>query len=108
MVVMDLQKGRLCVKGRYGFDYVNSDERLTTPLIRRDDAPKSESLPFDPSNPMTHFRPATWEEALDKAAQGFTTIRDRDGAKALAGLALLKGQTKKLIWFKKWSVQVCC
>ena len=42
---------------------------------------------IDPSNPWTHFREATWEEALDRAAAGLKTIRDRDGAKALAGSA---------------------
>ena len=94
-------KGRLCVKGRYGFDYVNSDERLTTPLIRRDDVPKSDSLPFDPSNPMTHFRPASWEEALDKAAKGFVEIRERDGAKALAGFGSAKGSNEEAYLVQK-------
>ena len=94
-------KSRLCVKGRYGFDYVNSDERLTTPLIRRDDVPKSDSLPFDPSNPMTHFRPATWEEALDKAAKGFVEIRERDGAKALAGFGSAKGSNEEAYLVQK-------
>ena len=94
-------KSRLCVKGRYGFDYVNSDERLTTPLIRRDDVPKSDSLPFDPSNPMTHFRPASWEEALDKAAKGFVEIRERDGAKALAGFGSAKGSNEEAYLVQK-------
>jgi formate dehydrogenase major subunit len=94
-------KGRLCVKGRYGFDYVNSDERLTTPLIRRDDVPKSDSLPFDPSNPMTHFRPASWKEALDKAAKGFVEIRERDGAKALAGFGSAKGSNEEAYLVQK-------
>ena len=94
-------KGRLCVKGRYGFDYVNSDERLTTPLIRRDDVAKSDSLPFDPSNPLTHFRPATWEEALDKAAEGFVKIRERDGAKALAGFGSAKGSNEEAYLVQK-------
>ena len=94
-------KGRLCVKGRYGFDYVNSDQRLTTPMIRRDDAPKADSLPFDPSNPITHFRPATWEEALDKAAEGFVKIRERDGAKALAGFGSAKGSNEEAYLVQK-------
>ena len=59
---------RLCVKGRFGFDYVTHPHRLTTPLIRRDDAPKSADCEVDPANPFTHFREATWEEALDRAA----------------------------------------
>ncbi len=94
-------KGRLCVKGRYGFDYVNSDQRLTTPMIRREDAPKADSLPFDPADPMTHFRPATWEEALAKAAEGFVKIRDRDGANALAGFGSAKGSNEEAYLVQK-------
>jgi len=59
-------KGRLCVKGRFGFDYVNHPHRLTTPLIRKPDAPKTADIDLDPSNPLTHFREAAWEEALDE------------------------------------------
>ena len=78
---------RLCVKGRFGFDYVNHDHRLTKPLIRRSDAPaKTADIDLDPANPYTHFRDATWEEALDFAAEGLTHIRDASGGKALAGL----------------------
>ena len=62
--------GRLCVKGRFGFDYVNHRHRLTTPLIRREDAPKSADIDIDPANPSTHFREASWDEALDVAGSG--------------------------------------
>ncbi|MCB1863628.1 MAG: 4Fe-4S dicluster domain-containing protein, partial [Gammaproteobacteria bacterium] len=63
-------QGRLCVKGRYGFDYVHHRERLSVPLIRRADAPKQADLAFDPDNPFTDFREADWEEALTFAASG--------------------------------------
>ncbi len=53
---------RLCVKGRFGYDYVAHPDRLTQPLIRRDGVPKSADDEIDPANPWTHFRPATWEE----------------------------------------------
>ncbi len=59
-------KQRLCVKGRFGFDYIAHPHRLTTPLIRRDDAP-AKGLNVDPAELSTHFREATWEEALDAA-----------------------------------------
>ena len=80
-------QNRLCVKGRFGFDYVKHPHRLTEPLIRREDAPKSAEVEVDPANPYTHFRRATWEEALDLAAAGLKKIRDRDGGGALAGFA---------------------
>ena len=61
------------------------------PLIGRDDGPKSAALPMDPANPFTHFRGASWEEALDRAASGIKTIRDRDGGSALSGFGSAKG-----------------
>ena len=64
-------QSRLCVKGRYGFDYIHNPERLQVPLIRRSDVPKSAGDTFDPATPLTHFREARWEEALDVAAAGF-------------------------------------
>ena len=94
-------QGRLCVKGRYGFDYIDNPERLTQPLIRREDVPKSASLPFDPSNPLTHFRPASWEEALEKAASGLVQIRDADGPSALAGFGSAKGSNEEAYLVQK-------
>src|SRR5213082_1094635 len=82
---------RLCVKGRFGFDYVHNPERLTKPLIRKDGVPKVAHEFVDPKNPYTHFREATWEEALERAAGGLRTIRDGDGPDALAGFGSAKG-----------------
>ena len=76
-------ENRLCVKGRFGFYYVHHDHRLTKPLIRRDDAP-AKGLNVDTSNPLTHFREASWKEALDVAANGFIKHRDISG-KRIAG-----------------------
>src|SRR3546814_14359188 len=63
-------QNRLCGKGRFGWYYIYSPHRLTKPMIRRDDAPKRWNDQVDPMNPWTHFREATWEEALEKAAGG--------------------------------------
>jgi formate dehydrogenase major subunit len=93
--------GRLCVKGRYGFDYVHNPQRLTVPLIRRDDVPKEADVEFDPARPETIFREASWEEALDRAAQGFTTIQRREGNAALAGLGSAKGSCEEAYLFQK-------
>ncbi|WP_405229734.1 formate dehydrogenase subunit alpha [Lentisalinibacter sediminis] len=92
---------RLCVKGRFGFDYVSHPHRLTQPLIRRDDAPKASECDVDPADPWTHFRAATWEEALDRAAGGFARIRDRDGADALAGFGSAKCSNEEAYLFQK-------
>ena len=92
---------RLCVKGRFGFDYVKHAHRLTHPLIRRDDAPKSRECEVDPLNPLTHFREATWDEALDFAAAGLKRIRDRDGSEALAGFGSAKGSNEEAYLVQK-------
>ncbi|PCJ31213.1 MAG: formate dehydrogenase subunit alpha [Gammaproteobacteria bacterium] len=94
-------KGRLCVKGRYGFDYVHHPHRLTKPLIRRDDAPKSADFSMDPNDVSKIFREATWEEALDLAANGFKNIRDSKGPNALAGFGSAKGSNEEAYLFQK-------
>ena len=48
-------ENRLCVKGRFGFDYVHSPDRLTKPLIRRDDAPKAGDMDLRGVDPLTVF-----------------------------------------------------
>ena len=92
---------RLCVKGRFGFDYVHHKHRLTKPLIRRDDAPKNAEEDIDPANPLTHFREASWEEALEKAAGGLMKIRDAHGGGALAGFGSAKGSNEEAYLFQK-------
>jgi formate dehydrogenase major subunit len=92
---------RLCVKGRFGFDYINHPHRLTKPLIRRDDAPKGADVQIDPANPWTHFREATWDEALDAAAAGLKTVLDRDGPSAMAGFGSAKGSNEEAYLFQK-------
>jgi len=92
---------RLCVKGRFGFDYIAHPHRLTKPMIRRDDAPKSVELDIDPANPWTHFREASWEEALDRAADGLRRIRDEHGGGALAGFGSAKGSNEEAYLVQK-------
>ncbi len=91
---------RLCVKGRFGFDYVHHPDRLTEPLIRKDGVSKHD-VNIDPANPLTHFRVASWEEALDRAAAGLRQIRDRDGKRALAGFGSAKGSNEEAYLFQK-------
>jgi formate dehydrogenase major subunit len=94
-------RNRLCIKGRFGHDYIRHPHRLTVPLIRRDDAPKVWDAVIDPGNPFTHFREATWEEALERAASGLKAIRDTHGASALAGFGSAKGSNEEAYLFQK-------
>ena len=92
---------RLCVKGRFGFDYVKHPHRLTTPLIRKEGVDKYGELDLDPANPWTHFREATWAEALDLAGGGLRRIRDDRGGGALAGFGSAKGSNEEAYLFQK-------
>jgi formate dehydrogenase major subunit len=92
---------RLCVKGRFGFDYIDHPHRLTVPLIRREGAPKSGDIQIDPADLSSHFREASWEEALDRAAGGLKTVLDRDGPPAMAGFGSAKGSNEEAYLFQK-------
>ncbi|MEE3094932.1 MAG: 2Fe-2S iron-sulfur cluster-binding protein, partial [Pseudomonadota bacterium] len=94
-------RNRLCVKGRFGFDYVHHEHRLTVPLIRKDGVPKNAHEDVDPANPFTHFREATWEEALDRAADGIRRIREEHGPKGLAGFGSAKGSNEEAYLVQK-------
>ncbi|MGB3896920.1 MAG: formate dehydrogenase subunit alpha [Mesorhizobium sp.] len=95
-------ENRLCVKGRFGFDYAMSPERLTKPLIRRDDAPKAGDIDLRDVDPLTVFREATWEEALERAAGGLKKILKEDGGQALAGFGSAKGSNEEAYLFQKF------
>ncbi|HEY0521979.1 MAG TPA: formate dehydrogenase subunit alpha [Stellaceae bacterium] len=93
-------RDRLCVKGRFGFDYVHHPHRLTRPLIRKDGVGKHD-VRIDPGNPLTHFREATWDEALDRTAAGLKRLRDAHGGNALAGFGSAKGSNEEAYLFQK-------
>jgi formate dehydrogenase major subunit len=93
--------GRLCVKGRYGFDYAHHPHRLTKPLIRRADAPKKGDFVMDPNNVLDIFREASWDEALALAGGKFKDLRDKHGKKSLAGFGSAKGSNEEAYLFQK-------
>ncbi len=77
--------GRLCVKGRFGYDYVQHPDRLTTPLIKKNGK----------------FVEASWDEALDLVVRKFTEIKEKYGRKALAGYASAKTTNEDNYLFMK-------
>lgn len=109
---------RLCVKGRYGFDYAAHPQRLTKPLIRRESAyprgPLSQFSRVNSSGPrkpggivdyaevMPHFREATWDEALARITEGFTRVRTNGGPNAMAGFGSAKGSNEEAYLFQKF------
>ena len=92
---------RLCVKGRFGFDYVHHPDRLRRPLIRRDGVGKDANLQIRREDMLQYFREASWEEALAKAALGLGTIHRREGGRAIAGFGSAKGSNEEAYLFQK-------
>ena len=85
------------MKGRFGWDYAFHPDRLTVPLVRCEDAPKTPN----PADPKRQFREATWAEALDRAAQGFLPVKERYGSGALGGFGTAKGSNEEGYLFQK-------
>ena len=96
---------RLCVKGRFGFDYAHSPQRLTVPLIRKAGVPKDpqtlNALNRHSADWSAVFREATWEEALALTAGALTGLRDTHGKKSLAGFGSAKGSNEEAYLFQK-------
>ena len=92
---------RLCVKGRFGFDYAHHPQRLTKPLIRKPGMVKSADFTMDPADPLSVFREATWDEALALAGSVLRRIREERGAHALAGFGSAKGSNEEAYLFQK-------
>ena len=79
-------RGHLCVKGRFGFDFVHHPDRLTDPLIRRNGV----------------LEKATWDEALDLVASRFSELKAQYGGDALAGLSSAKCTNEENYVFQKF------
>jgi formate dehydrogenase major subunit len=94
-------QSRLCVKGRFGFDYAHSPQRLSVPLIRKAGVPKNPDITARPEDWSEVFREATWEEALALAGGELSRLRDTYGAKSLAGFGSAKGSNEEAYLFQK-------
>jgi formate dehydrogenase major subunit len=105
-------EGRLCVKGRYGWDYTSHEQRLTTPLVRRKEyypkGPLSKEVQGSGKNAvvdyrevMPAFREASWDEALDLIAQNLLRIGKEHGSGALAGFGSAKCSNEEAYLFQK-------
>ncbi len=96
---------RLCVKGRFGFDYASNPQRLTVPLIRKAGVAKDpealNTLNRHTADWSEVFREATWEEALSYTAGSLKGLRDTHGKKALAGFGSAKGSNEEAYLFQK-------
>ena len=94
-------EGRLCVKGRFGMDYIHSPDRITKPLIRKPGVAKDLSLIEGHTDWREVFREATWEEALGLATGPLNALRQQHGPKSLAGFGSAKGSNEEAYLFQK-------
>ncbi|MDQ3057925.1 MAG: formate dehydrogenase subunit alpha [Pseudomonadota bacterium] len=98
-------ESRLCVKGRFGFDYAHSPQRLTVPLIRKSGVAKDpaalQHLNRHSADWSEVFREATWEEALALSTGALKNLRDTKGTKSLAGFGSAKGSNEEAYLFQK-------
>ncbi|HYT89307.1 MAG TPA: molybdopterin-dependent oxidoreductase, partial [Gemmataceae bacterium] len=108
-------QGRLCVKGRYGWDYTLHAQRLTRPLVRRSEyypkGPLSSAVRgesgrgaggiVDYAEVMPAFREASWDEALDLIARRLDAIKRAHGPGALAGFGSAKCSNEEAYLFQK-------
>lgn len=101
-------EGWLCVKGRFGYKFVNSPERLKKPLIRITSKNSQHSNP--PSSPFSKggrggitelFREASWDEALELIAARLKEIKTRYGPDAIAGLSSARCTNEENYLFQK-------
>jgi formate dehydrogenase alpha subunit len=78
--------GSLCVRGRFGHDYIHSPDRLVHPLIRENDA----------------FREATWEEAISLAAEKLNALKENAGGNGIGAILSSRGTNEEIYLFQKW------
>jgi predicted molibdopterin-dependent oxidoreductase YjgC len=78
--------GRLCVKGRFGFDFIHSEKRLTKPLIKK----KGKLIE------------SSWDEALDLIAAKLNEVKEKDGADAIGCFVSTKQTNEDLFQAKKF------
>jgi predicted molibdopterin-dependent oxidoreductase YjgC len=101
-----INEGWLCAKGRFGYGFVNSPERLTKPLIRiaSKENPEDENFSTSqlPNFLTSRFREATWDEALDYIAKRFTEIKESHGPDSIAGLASARCTNEENYLFQKF------
>lgn len=86
-----INEGLLCTRGRFGYEYISSEERLKTPLVRK----------------KSKLEPATWSEALERVAHELTKIKNSEGGSALAGIASPRCTNEENYVFQKFMRMAC-
>ncbi len=99
----------LCVKGRYGWDFIHHEERLTKPLVRRyllENGSKPKGELAAGTNPLWDWVETSWEQALDIAAENLASARDKHGADSIGILTSAKCTNEENYLMNKFARQV--
>jgi NADH dehydrogenase/NADH:ubiquinone oxidoreductase subunit G len=88
---LGVNRGLLCSRGRFGYEYINSEDRLKTPLIRKNGK----------------LEESTWSEALDLVAEKLAEIKKTDGGSAIAGIASPRCSNEDNYVFQKFMRMAC-
>ena len=94
-------ENRLCVKGRFGFDYINHDGRLTKPLVRKPGVKKDPNFEIKDADIYDYFEETTWEDAINRASTGLSNLKEDHGPKSLAGFGSAKCSNEEAYLFQK-------
>lgn len=94
-----VNRGKLCVKGKFAFEHEASADRLRTPLIRKEGVPRG---PLGDRDSRDVFRTASWEEALDLVAERIRRTRDDHGPEAIGGIASDRSTNEDIFAFQKF------
>jgi formate dehydrogenase, alpha subunit, archaeal-type len=92
-------EGKLCIKGKFGFHYVNSPERLTKPLVRKSGVPKG---PLNDRNIHEAFMEVSWDEALNMVASRIKEIISKYGPASIGGIMSDRSTNESLYAFQKF------
>jgi len=105
-----INEGWLCAKGRFGYGFVNSPERLKKPLIRIAPKENTEDKKMGrweyrnqlPNFLTSHFREASWDEALEYIAKRLQEIKKHSGPDAIGGLSSARCTNEENYLFQKF------
>lgn len=96
-------EGWLCAKGRFGYGFIQSPDRLTKPLIRIMPKDTTDILHRRPSvSDLSHFKEASWDEALDNVASRLRAIKEQSGPDSIGGLSSARCTNEENYLFQKF------
>ena len=92
---------KLCVKGRFGYDYIHNEGRLMKPLIRKEGVRKQKIENYKGLKISDYFREASWDEVIEFSAKNLNSIYSKNGPSSICGFGSAKGSNEEAYLFQK-------